>query len=117
MDKDTQFIETIDSLLNSIAEGVYIKSFRMELCGTTDDTSHKITYTRYKKSGLLKVIDSTIAVDYMTSDIGFYYITGTELSIKDMDLFDHDVYVFLTNYQRADKSHCLEGHCFFLLLQ
>ena len=41
--------ETLDTLIDSIAKGVYVKSFRIDLLGTVDDTSHKIMLLKIPK--------------------------------------------------------------------
>ena len=100
-------IKALDSLLSSIAKDVYVKSLKIELLGTIDDTSHEVTYIRYKKSGVLKVKDSTIDVDCLIpSGVVFHHITGTELSIKNPEIFDFVVYSFLEDCKETYKLFC-----------
>lgn len=102
-------VETLDSLVNSITKDVYVKSFSIDLCGTVDDTSHRIIYTRYKNSGVLKVIDSTFPVNYRLANVEYYQVTGTKLVIKDTKSFDNDVYGFLNeccNTQIYPRAIC-----------
>ncbi len=89
-------------LIDSITKGVYVKSLRIDLCGTADDTSHSIVYSKYKKTGVLKVINSTYSPEYMLTDTEFYSISATKLVVKDTKKFDKYVFDFLDECQTAE---------------
>ena len=97
-------VESLDSLLEGIKKDVYVKYFQIELCGTVDDTSHEITYTRYKNSGMLKVINSTLPINFRRSNVEFYEINGTKLVIKDTKSFDKEILKFLKSCNETPIS-------------
>ena len=96
--------ETLESLLDSyLCRDVYVKSFRIDLLGTVDDTSHKITYTKNKKSGVLKVIDEIFPPDFIEDGFNYSEISTKKLVIGNTKSFEKIIYDFLRKCENAEN--------------